>query len=502
VLSEPLTDIRLLSWLRWQHLKEDIRYWLRTIGIETDDKSFMHQMYILYVIIFGIIWLITVWGYIAEQIFVLGQHVGPEVHLVIAVTVPFVIFVAQILLAALAIMSSPVKLSFEDISYVAGSPISRAAITLVNFVQTIFPFALVSAVILTWASMLFIDKRPASLVTSFNTFVTAFPVAIMLWGIAWIIGCLRLRSPLIQKYRLGWILLIGFALLTFVLPGIILWPGSLLQAAYLGQLSSISYYLMLAATLGVVAGLTWLGGTINMIDVVDESAAFARIQKLGVMALMKPDLVLDIRRETAQKGRRSRFHLFNGSGTMALLSKSTLIYLRRPMLLFGALFWGLTVCVSALALARQNAALPAWLAAACIFVLIRPPTSLITSFRLNRQDQFLASLVPFNNLQLLTADALWPTIMMIIGGLIGAALMPPFNPMVPVLIVGGVLLLVLTQAIPYVRFPDMSNSIPYAAVAALTFGLLIVAGFSFSVLMVPLAVMAITVLGMAVQGSV
>lgn len=490
-----LIDLRLLIWLRWRHLKGDIRYWLRTIGIKTSDRSFTEQLYVLYVIVYAIIWLIVVWGYIAEQVFVLGQRITPETRQALAEAVPLFVFVAQIMLCARAIQSSPAKLSFEDISYIAGMPISRAAIVLVSFIQSVFPMAALSVIAATWSSMLFIHTRDAALNATMQVTAAAFPVAILLWACAWLIGCLRLMSPVMQQYRLGWVVLIGYAIIARLLPGLVLWPGLTLQSALLGDLASASVLAAILVALIAVIFLTWLGNRINMVDVADESAAYARIHALGLMVFVQPDLVREIRHQTSAKSRGPRARLLPGSGIMALLAKSTLLYIRLPEVLIRALFWGFITAVVGVGFAHQNATLPAWLTIGSVFVLLMPPASLITAFRLDQKEPFLRSLIPYNNLELITVDSALPALTMSVGAATGWLLMANLDVIGLSLIVGGVLLLVLAQAISLVRLPGFDFTVPYSAGAAIVFGLLIVLAFSQSVMFLPAGVLFIVTLG-------
>ncbi len=493
------TDLRLLIWLRWQHLKADIRYWLRTIGIKTSNRSITEQLYVVYVIVFAIIWLIVVWGYIAEQVFVLGQRMTPDMRQALADSVPLIVFVAQIVLGARAIQSSPVKLSFEDIGYLAGMPISRAAITLVNFVQTVFPLAGISAIVATWISMLFIPTRDVAIVTTLQSLAAAFPAAMFLWACAWLIGCLRLTSPVMQAYRLGWVVLIGYAVIARLLPGLILAPGYVVQSAFRDGLTGAGVLVTILAALIAITLLTWLGQRINMIDVADESAAYARIHALGLMVFVQPDLVREIKRQTSAQARGPRARLLPGWGITALLAKSALLYTRLPGVLIRALLWGFIAAIVCVAFSHQKATLPAWLALGSVFVLLIPPASLITAFRLDQKEPFLRALIPYNNLLLVAVDCALPALVMGVGAAIGwLLLMSRLDVIALLLIVGGVLLLVLVQAISLVRLSADGFIVPYSAGAALVFGLLIVLGVSQSALLLPAGVLAITALGFGI----
>jgi len=495
------TDLRLLIGLRWRHIKAELRYWLGTIGISTTNRSFSNQLYVLYVIVFALFWLITVWGYVAEQFFVQGQQLLPETRQTIAEVIPLFAFVVQVVLGARSLLSSPVKLSFEDISYIAGTPISRAAVVLVSFVQSVFPLVAFSVIGATWMSMLFIPSRDAVLEAIMQVMAATLPVGIVLCAYAWFLGCLRLTSPVMQSYRLGWFLLIGYAVIAWLLPDIVLWPGRTLQAALLGHLTGADLLVTTLVALLATMLLIWIGTRINMVDVVDESAAYARIHALGLMAFVQPDLVREIRRQTSAQSRRPRAHLLPGSEITALFAKSTLLYMRLPDILIRAWVWGMSAIMVCVGIAHQNATLSNWLTLGGVLVLLMPPASLITAFRLDQKELFLRALIPYNNLELLITDSALPILAMSGGAAIGWLLIARLDVMGLILIVGCVLLLTLVQAISLVHLPVLDFTVPYPLSAAIVFGLLIVLAFSHVVLLLPAGILLVMILGFGMSIS-
>ncbi|MGE5603991.1 MAG: hypothetical protein ACM30E_13150, partial [Nitrososphaerales archaeon] len=134
--AAEMRDFRLLAWLRWRQWRSSALYWLRTLGYDPQRQGWIDRMYALYLILLGTAWVIGVGAAAVYQAAEIGRGLPPSLTQTIMSALPWLVIAGAVYLLIRALRASPVLLSFPDMAYVAASPLSRAAVVLVNFVQS------------------------------------------------------------------------------------------------------------------------------------------------------------------------------------------------------------------------------------------------------------------------------------------------------------------------------------------------------------------------------
>ncbi len=414
-----MRDVQSLFWLRWRQFKDTAVYWLRVLGYRPQDASLSQNLYVLYLILIGIFWLYTVGTFTFETAASIGKIL--ELPIVGQLLVGFSIatLLVQVYVIINALQSTPLKLSFADISYVAGAPISRAAPVIVGFVRQValrlillsLPVAIFGTVV---ARALVPDDYGAA---SLRLILAMLPLIILTWAIGWMLGLLRLISP--RLGRLGYLWFVPLLLLpiAYYFPDLMLWPGRIALLAMLGQSPAWALPLLIILAAAAVGVTFWLGERINMIHAVDESILYARIQALGLLAWRMIDVQARIRLQARQAGRKPFLSLPRAQGVSTFVTRAALSYVRHPTMLLTCLIWGIVATGFGVEIIRRELPAQVWI----LWVIaagVAPPFGMLHVFRSDEEERFLRQFLPVDGLQLLLADILLPLVTMIAGGLV------------------------------------------------------------------------------------
>jgi hypothetical protein len=399
----------------------------------------------------------------------------------------------------LALRSSPLKLTYPDMAYVAGAPLPRGAAVLIGFLFMVMPRLLVAMLLAGLVAVAL--GQPATVGSATRTCgeaaVGMLPLAVLSWGVAWLAGCVRMTSYKAQRQRFLWLAPVAVLGVAALLPRALLWPGRVLTLSMQGQVSSPAGLLALVAALAV-AMLPWVGNRVNMILVAEESRLYARLQSLGgVMALyLDRALVREIRAQEKLRGKKPRGRLPRATGWWALVARAALLGLRQPFILVRPLLWGVAMTRLSAFLLLDHAHARVW-GYWLVAVVITAPRSVVTAFKTDTAEPFLRQFVPASALQLLLADTALPLVLLLVGAL--AAWIR--QPAAPSIVLGGVALsvvlaivLVFCQGLSLVPLTAWRIRISSAMATALSVGAVLAAGLLTKTLIVPLgAGMAIAV---------
>lgn len=163
------------------------RPWLRGLGITPDERSLAERIYWVYLALLGMA-VVLLWGSgalaLAEQAHL---QLSPAVRRALLSALPGGIFVGQVLVLMVTLSSSPFKLTFADMAYVAGSPMYGAAPVLVSFLTRqvrnlalIVPAAALTGVVLAGVSGL-----PDVRIIALHAVVAAVLLALLSWAVSW-----------------------------------------------------------------------------------------------------------------------------------------------------------------------------------------------------------------------------------------------------------------------------------------------------------------------------
>lgn len=443
-----MSDLQTLWTLRWRQYRDDAIYWLRAAGYQPHDPAFSQKVYIFYLLIIAAIWCAAMFGWVFEQAGHIGRALSSADIEAVRQFVPRAILALQIFTLIVALRSTPLKLSFPDMAYIAGSPIDRAAPVLLGFARQVIvrlglllPLAALVSAVLRHALRL-----DASLTGLLPAVLAAIPLIILIWGIAWVIGLLRLIDPRIRRLRWLWIAPLGVLPLSIILPFPLLTLGAGFAEALTGDIP-LWYALLTTALAGAcIILLKRLGARASMIHAADESILHARLQALGLLAWTQPRAHAQIRLQAAQAGRRPFGRLPRVRGFTMLLARAALSYARHPLMLLWCFAWGGLMSALAAAILLNRLPFPhylLWLLLASLTV----PHGLLHVFAADVEEPFLRQFIPIGGLTLFFADTLLPLTALSLGASIVWALQAGVSPQVIALGISSIPLIALLIAL-------------------------------------------------------
>ncbi len=493
-----MLDVRALVWLRWRQFKDTAVYWLRVLGYQPNERSFSQNMYVVYLILIGLFWVYTVGTFTFESAANVARLLTPDIVGVLLVFVAWAVFLLQVWVIMRALQSTPLKLSFPDMAYVAASPIKRSAPVIVGYVKQvlirIFLLGVTAALLgVVIARPLDPDNYGAAALRAVGFTI---PLVAITWGIGWVLGLLRLIDPRVGRLRHLWFLPLLLIPIAYLLPDPFLWIGRAAGLAVLGQAPDWLIPLLVGLMIALAAAVVFLGERINMIHAADESVLYARIQALGLMAYRQPNLQRQIYRQARQAGRKPLLRLPKATGVWTFVTRAALSYVRHPGALVSSFLWGVTMTYFAADTIINNRPLQVWILW-LIVAGLRPPFGLLQVFQTDRSEPFLRQFLPVNGLQLLIADMILPLIALIAGGFAALA----FYAADPAIMVMGLmfipvsaLLIALSGAVALTNRRVLQTQI---LATGASFGAVILAGLGLGTPAAALGVAVVAILLMA-----
>ncbi len=417
-----MRDFRLLGWLRWRQWRSSALYWLRTLGYDPQRQNLIDRMYALYLIVFGLIWVFGVGIAAVHQASEIGHALPLTLTQWVLAALPWLFVAGAIYLFVRALRASPVLLSFPDMAFVAASPLSRTAVVLVNFVQSCIQHWIV--VLPLFALLIVVVAQPlgqplARTAALRGTAIVA-PFVPLLLALAWTAGLVRLRErerPGSGAWWLAPFLLAPLAVLLLPLR----WPGMASSNAIQGGPILVPVVVLSVLALAAVVLLAKVAANTNLIAAAEESRTYARLNALGLMAFLAPDVSIRIRRQESLARRQARFRLANARGRGTLVARSALFSLRRPMALLQLFLWGAGLAISTAWLLLSQPPLLLWFFWVTFLVLV-PPKMLVESYEADVADPFLRQLLPMGNGPLALVGGIVPAFVLWLGAWAGVLL--------------------------------------------------------------------------------
>jgi len=481
-----MRDARLVLWLRGRQAYGVTRYWLRAgFGVNPANNSTSERLYSVYLLLFAALWLPAMWLTLASASASIGLLVGVARRPLLLAALPGLVYLLQIGLMMAALRASPLKLTFADIAYVAGAPLPRAIVVLVGFLRVVvvrLPIVVLVAALI-GVALTGATGAGAADAVGLRAGATALLLGVFGWALAWAVGAARLAYPRLRR-RFVWLTPLLLLVLAAVIPEIVLWPGRVLEGVIRGGVGGVGAPLLAALAVLSLFALGWVGARVNLTVVADESLLYARLSSLGMLGVRDRDLTRQVRTRAGFAPRRRRLRLASWTGAGAPAARATLTYARHLTLLWPlARDTGLVVAGCLLLSGRvptggaYGLAQPwiAWL----FLVVALPPRGLLQAFRTDIDEPFLRQFAPVDNLWLLQADAAAPTAaLMLVAAVLLLIAHGALAATVTSLVFVPVLtpLLALCQGVSLVRVTAARIRLPYAWVAGVLCGLVMVAG--------------------------
>ncbi len=504
-----LGDLKLLIWLHWRQLQKSASYWLRVVGFDPLEETTSNKLYGFYLILIFAGWLILMWSLAVHEALWVGKRIPvsdrAHVRTQFVTYAPWAATAVGILLVILAIRKTPLKLSVEDLTYIAATPMRRDIIGFVAFTGYTL-LGLAGAVpLLTLASMMLAHptSRDELGVTAYPAILTSVPLVVLLAAIAWCFGFWRLWR--IKPLRINWIwplLLIGLA---FALPSVMNWPGHVLARAVVGEPLAGQALGMLALALVMLAGVLWTGRRINLITVSAELGTTSQLKSLGVLGrFVWRDLSRQMRDRETLARHTPRFALPNTTGVWMLVGRANLIFLRQPFRFLTAIARAAAIVAAGVFLASTSAPFLAWMIWVSL-VMFLPSREVLGVYSSDQSNAFLRQFLDFDNLELLAIDTLLPFGLMCVLGMavwglltaVGAA-----SPMTIPLTLTFSALMLLSQGAALVRAPGGDPTVASLLFTGLGFGItLLLAEFVGPIAALIASAIAIWILSMVISTS-
>ncbi|HET9014279.1 MAG TPA: hypothetical protein VFN57_01695 [Thermomicrobiaceae bacterium] len=485
-----VADLRLLLWLRGRQLRHSIDYWLGIVGYEVWDRSISNRLYGIYLGIFLSLWLLIMWSLAVYQSMHAGARLSAnasdQLRAFTTSALPWLVLGGAVLLVIRALRSSPLVLDEDDLTYVAGAPVSRAAIVLVEFVRRCWQIARIVVPVATLVAVLLAhrvstDEIGLSVIPSA---LVAIPVVGLVWGLAWLGGMIRLDRPALARLRAAWLAPLPLLLPALAVPAVYRWPGAVLTRALLGHPSAASAVGMAALAAGLTVALVYAGRRASLTVVAVESANAFRLPSLAVLGSLAsgvaPVTAPRAPRRRITLGGRPLLGLPGVAGPRMLFVRGALVTLREPGALLLGLLGTIAFAGTGALLIVNGAPAQIWLVWLTL-VIMRPPGGLIAVFAGDQSTPFLRQFLPVDNLTLLVADSALAFAVVVAVAVVAWALVARLAP-IPVsgwtlgLGLAMAVLLALSQAAVLARAATWDPALARIVFVGLGFGLVLLIG--------------------------
>jgi hypothetical protein len=413
-------DVRTIVWLRWKQFRDDLVYGLRLLGYESGER--LYAFYLAAILLF---WAFAIGSYVLDQAVHIGRLISYSTVATGLEIIPILVLAGQVWVWVNSLRSTPLKLTFSDMAYVATSPVNPMAIALPDFLRqtlvrslVLLPFGLVFMSILGAKAIGSNSPIFEILFFSLRSLIPGVIIVLLTGAVGWLLGMQRVVYPAVRRIPGQWLMPIALIPLALVWPDGMLYAGRLFVVSAFQPVALTEWLFLIGVTVVTVVGMLFFSQFINMTQAIDESQLFARIQALGIMAWRQPDLQMRVRMQSAVGGRQPWLRLpKNLHGGQAIVARAALSYIRHPVMLLSAAAWGAAMTYAALLIVR--AGIPLQLVAAWVLVAgLVPPVGLLYVYRSDVEETFLRQFLPLDGFLLLLADAMLPIIAVCIGGMV------------------------------------------------------------------------------------
>ncbi|MEO1164612.1 MAG: hypothetical protein AAFV98_12560, partial [Chloroflexota bacterium] len=331
-------------------------------------------------------------------------------------------FSLQLILIARTLWDTPLKFSAPDIQYIATSPTSKSVIVLLAYLQNNFIRACflaistaLSALGLGWS--LNLDNV---IQNGIVTLVAGFLLVYLIATIGWLFGIIKQHLTTPRQQLAVWLIIPVFIFGAILLPSIVLFPAQLWVDAQLGNFTlgnGITLIILLTTSLFTLLSISI---QINTTRIIQDSAIYARIQKLGFMGRIYASDVIRRIKFQAKLSKRVPARLFPENALTnryPLLGLSYVLVSRQApntpvgMIVEGIIFTTIPISLFA---TTSYLSIETWFVVALIF-LRSHPSQLTSLFRQTMQNTYLRRMIPDKTTTLFISHAILPTLLISVG---------------------------------------------------------------------------------------
>ncbi len=276
--TKPWQSVLVLHWKRW---KSGSLYWLRSLGVDLDDRDPFSRLYVLYVLAIAVIWVALSFSLVLNLAANLGRQISPGAYP--ALGVASVIF--GIIVITRSSSAAPLYLTHGDIEWVTSSPLSPRVLAPFHFPRRQLKTFLIATLLASLAAAAVHYRHITELAVTSALWMSSCQAAG--WNLS-AIHYSRSRRPL----RFFW----AAIMLSLIILAAVFQPfvAKISRELTPGYLHPVTFATLLGA-LWILAFFT--SARINLMNIHEASALFADIEALGTAYLPNHDMVQQIRNQ-------------------------------------------------------------------------------------------------------------------------------------------------------------------------------------------------------------
>lgn len=399
-------DAKLLLWLRIRHLRtECVRLFYVTGSDILADKGLGARLYQVYAFALVVLVVGLLGAFALDALVLACAGAGTEV----AAT-----FLAAILVAGAAVCAcqgvrglraSLVHASYADVSYILTSSMNMRAILAVYAGCSLLWSGAVGGIAGGLAGIGIVSAL-AAFAHPFLMAGTCAALMMMASGAGWVVGMARFAvAPQHRRCaKVAGAVALACLVVLWACAGFASVPVVLDDPSVLAVIAIFAT----AAVVGEVGVLMRMALRVDMCALVQENALFAELQPFGALSPLGPLAVSDARRRRKVARRPIRFHLPEGQGCAALISRAWLSLVRQPEGLLGLSMLGCAVTpLGVFALLGTGGPMPLlfWLSM-LVMPLAQGPRVLSQAFRDDMRVRLVRDQMPQSTLVCALCDGL------------------------------------------------------------------------------------------------
>ena len=289
-VKKPWQSVLSLQWKRW---KSQSLYWLRSLGVDLNDRDIFSRLYIFYILAIVVIWVAVSFSLVLNLAEHLGHRISPQVYPELGM----ISWILGIVLVIVSSSASPFFLTHDDMQWIASSPLSPRILVLFHFPFRQLKIFLLAALIAAVGAAAVHYHNIAEFALTSGLWITLCQAAG--WNIS-AVHYSRNRKP--GRFFWVWVTIA------------LIFLAALCHHCNEDMIQALTPKHLLPSTwTAVLAGLWVLSiftsARINLVNIHEASTLFADIDKLGTLYLPNRGMVQQLRTQKRFTQKRVHGHL-------------------------------------------------------------------------------------------------------------------------------------------------------------------------------------------------